>query len=100
MDQQRHVALPKLYGGPAYARPHVVPVAPIPRPISPDDLPIVAEMTEEDLALLSMRPGVAGPVVAAPSPAAAMDAQLPAEPGEARPLSIRALAERIRGLRR
>jgi len=35
--------MPKLYGAPAYARPVVVPVAPVDRPHDPDDLPLEAE---------------------------------------------------------
>ena len=46
MDEQ-HIALPKLYGAPAYARP--APVAAIAaRPFDPDDLPIEAVMTDEE----------------------------------------------------
>lgn len=46
IDEQ-HVALPKLYGAPAYARPPA-PVATVPRPFDPDDLPILALMTEDE----------------------------------------------------
>jgi len=46
IDEQ-HVALPKLYGAPAYARP-VAPVATAPRPFDPDDLPIVAYQTPDE----------------------------------------------------
>jgi hypothetical protein len=46
IDEQ-HVALPKLYGAPAYARPNA-PVATAPRPFDPDDLPIDAFMTEDE----------------------------------------------------
>ena len=46
IDEQ-HVALPKLYGAPAYARP-AAPVASVPRPFDPDDLPIEAFQTEEE----------------------------------------------------
>ena len=42
---ERHVALPKLYGAPAYARPSIVPVAPVERPFDPDDLPLEADQT-------------------------------------------------------
>jgi hypothetical protein len=44
IDEQ-HVALPKLYGAPAYARP-VAPIATAPRPFDPDDLPIAALMSD------------------------------------------------------
>jgi hypothetical protein len=46
IDEQ-HVALPKLFGAPAYARPNA-PVATAPRPFDPDDLPIDAFMTEDE----------------------------------------------------
>lgn len=46
IDEQ-HVALPKLYGAPAYARP-VAPVATVPRPFDPDDLPIDAYQTQDE----------------------------------------------------
>ena len=47
IDEQ-HIALPKLYGAPAYARP-VAPVAVSPRPFDPDDLPIVAHQSDVEL---------------------------------------------------
>lgn len=46
IDEQ-HVALPKLYGAPAYARP-TGHRSEAPRPFDPDELPIEAAMTEED----------------------------------------------------
>lgn len=46
IDEQ-HVALPRLYGAPAYARP-AAPVATVARPFDPDELPIEALMSEED----------------------------------------------------
>src|SRR4051812_5855471 len=47
-DEHAHVALPKLYGAPAYARPPVVPVAPVERPFDPDDLPLEAARSRDD----------------------------------------------------
>ena len=47
-DEHAHVALPKLYGAPAYARPPVLPVAPVERPFDPDDLPLEAERSREE----------------------------------------------------
>ena len=47
VDEQ-HVALPKLYGAPAYGRPPRSFDAQ-PRPVDPDDLPIEAERTDDDL---------------------------------------------------
>ena len=44
----QHVAMPKLMGAPAYARPPRVVEVPVPRPIDPDDLPIEAERTDEE----------------------------------------------------
>jgi hypothetical protein len=41
------VALPKLYGAPAYARPPT-PVAPTPRPFDPDELPLEVDQTEDE----------------------------------------------------
>ena len=55
IDEQ-HVALPKLFGAPAYARPAPVAVATVPRPIDPDELPIEALMTEEDREFASSLP--------------------------------------------
>ena len=46
IDEQ-HVALPKLYGAPAYARPAAT-VDPTPRPFDPDELPLEAVMTDEE----------------------------------------------------
>ena len=48
-DDLGHSALPTLYGAPAYARPPAVPAAPVERPFDPDDLPLEAELTSEDL---------------------------------------------------
>ena len=47
IDEQ-HIALPKLYGAPAYSRP-AAPVAVTPRPFDPDDLPLVAHQNEDEL---------------------------------------------------
>jgi hypothetical protein len=52
-DEQVHVALPKLYGAPAYARPPVVPAAAVERPFDPDDLPLEAERSREEQKLAS-----------------------------------------------
>ena len=47
-EEHAHVALPKLYGAPAYARPPVLKVVTADRPFDPDSLPIEAHQTEED----------------------------------------------------
>ena len=46
-NDDRHMAMPKLYGAPAYARPPM-PVDQTERPLSPDDLPLEAEQTQEE----------------------------------------------------
>ena len=48
IDDQQHVALPKLYGVPAYGRPPAVPAKPVERPFDPDQLPIEAVQTDEE----------------------------------------------------
>jgi hypothetical protein len=54
IDEQ-HVALPRLYGAPAYARPPRV-AATLDRPFDPDDLPIEAFQSEEDRAFAASLP--------------------------------------------
>jgi hypothetical protein len=56
-DPDPYFALPSLYGAPAYGRaPRAV--VETERPPDPDDLPIAAEMTEEERALAeALRPG-------------------------------------------
>lgn len=54
VDEQ-HVALPKLYGAPAYARPPAA-VRERPRPFDPDELPLVAEQTDDERRLMETLP--------------------------------------------
>ena len=54
IDEQ-HVALPKLYGAPAYARPPTM-ASTAERPFDPDDLPIEAFQTDEDRAFAATLP--------------------------------------------
>jgi hypothetical protein len=51
-DDRPQVAMPKLYGAPAYARPPAAPVNPVDRPFDLDDLPLEAERTSEDQELV------------------------------------------------
>lgn len=52
-DPEPYVALPKLYGAPAYSRPpRIVPETE--RPLNPDDLPIVADQSDEERAVAEM----------------------------------------------
>ena len=99
IDEQ-HVALPKLYGAPAYARPApIVEVAE--KPFDPDDLPIEAFQTPEERDLALSLPAR----IYAPGGArlTGQGAAYPATPSEVaprlrpRPLSLRALAGRILG---
>ena len=93
-----HVALPKLYGAPAYARPKPQ-VEGTDRPFDPDDLPLEAERTEDEARLvreLAARP-YAGPDAAPVSgviPAA--DPHLEAPSLRPRPFRLRAITERLR----
>jgi hypothetical protein len=54
IDEQ-HIAMPKLYGAPAYGRPPV-PVETVARPFDPDELPIEADQTEEEREFAAMLP--------------------------------------------
>jgi hypothetical protein len=53
--EEQHVALPKLYGAPAYARPPSL-AATVEKPFDPDDLPIEAFQSEEDRAFAATLP--------------------------------------------
>jgi hypothetical protein len=92
IDEQ-HVALPKLYGAPAYARPPR-PAAEVQRPLDPDDLPIEAVMTDEERELAASLPAPAW------APGGHEDGATGSDPAPSlmpRPLSLRALAGRILG---
>ena len=92
LDEQ-HIALPKLYGAPAYARP--APVADqSPRPFDPDDLPIEAAQTPEEREIAANLPAHAyAPGGAHLAPIARSSHGEPQL--SPRPLSLRALAGRI-----
>jgi hypothetical protein len=93
--EEQHVALPQLYGAPAYARPlRIVP--PTPRPFDPDDLPIVAIQTDEERELAEAMPVRLH--AAGGSQRGLQDASHGEEPSlRPKPLSLRALAGRILG---
>jgi hypothetical protein len=44
----QHMAMPRLLGAPAYARPPRMTLLETPRPFDPDDLPLEAERTDEE----------------------------------------------------
>jgi hypothetical protein len=96
MDEQ-HIALPKLYGAPAYARPAIV-VEIAERPFDPDDLPIEAVQTEEEREIAASLPAYAyapgGAILRLDQKRNRSDSEPKLNP---RPLSLRALAGRILG---
>jgi hypothetical protein len=95
MDEQ-HVALPKLYGAPAYARP-AIPVPTTARPFDPDDLPIEAVQTDEEREIAASLPAHAylpGGSHARADRRGRPDDEPTLRP---RPLSLKALAGRILG---
>jgi hypothetical protein len=93
LDEQ-HVALPKLYGAPAYARPAPI-VDETPRPFDPDDLPIEAARTEEERELVANLPAhIYAPGGVHLERRANTDREPRLNP---RPLTLRSLAGRLLG---
>jgi hypothetical protein len=101
-DSDPYFALPKLYGAPAYARPpRVVPETE--RPLDPDDLPIVAEMTDDErsyAAAVLQASGIYRHLDGAGSPGGNGEGGGPFAGGTGRDLSgrrlsLRALTERL-----
>jgi len=95
MPEEQHVALPKLYGAPAYARPPM-PVEEHPKPFDPDDLPIAADQTDEERHFVEKLPARAW----APGGGLMLDVQDAAPPArhlKARPFRLRAIANRLLG---
>lgn len=93
IDEQ-HVALPNLYGAPAYARPPG-PTPARDRPFDPDELPLEAHQTEEEREFTSALPARAY----APG-GIDLDAERAAgsgsSSGRSRSFSLRAMAGRFR----
>jgi hypothetical protein len=86
--EEEHVAHPRLYGAPAYARPRSA-IAPTPLPLDPDDLPIAAAQTPREQRLAENLPARPYQSVSPVKPSRD-------EPRlEPRPLLLRALAGRI-----
>jgi hypothetical protein len=53
--EEQHIALPKLYGAPAYGRPPR-PTLEIERPFDPDELPLEAHRTDEEQEFVELLP--------------------------------------------
>jgi hypothetical protein len=96
---EQHVALPKLYGAPAYARPVTVVVT-SPRPFDPDDMPLEAVQTREDrdfAANLSVRAWAPGASIVDGGSPTDDDSAGPDPTLHPRPLSLRSIAGRLLG---
>ncbi len=91
-----HVALPRLYGAPAYARPTIV-VETAPRPFDPDDLPIEAVQTDDERRIAASLPARAYAPGGAPPRAETNGGRDGGPALHPRPLSLRALAGRVLG---
>jgi hypothetical protein len=89
-SEEHHVALPKLFGAPAYARPKA-PIEPIERPIDPDDLPIERERSADEVDLAARLTGSSfAPVLTAPPTNGTRHGQL-----QGRPFRLRTLTSRL-----
>jgi hypothetical protein len=90
---EHHVALPKLYGAPAYARPPSY-ASTADRPFDPDDLPIEAYQDDDDKAFAATLPARAwapgGVTVEATDTGVAEQPRL-----KGRQLSLRSIAGRL-----
>ena len=95
IDEQ-HVALPKLYGAPAYGRP-ARPAVVTPRPLDPDDLPIEAVQTPEEREMAASLPAHAYAPAGLGGNGNGTGATDEAPSLQPRPLSLRTLAGRILG---
>ncbi|MFL5779228.1 MAG: hypothetical protein ACJ761_09820 [Chloroflexota bacterium] len=90
---EQHVALPKLYGAPAYARPPT-PASKPSRPFDPDDLPLEVEQTVEERDFAASLPARSYVTSLSQNGGAASngDAHHGLRP---RPLSLRAIAGKL-----
>ena len=94
-EEHGHVALPKLYGAPAYARPPVEPVARADRPFDPDELPLEAVQTDEERELAMQ---LAGQLYAGAAPSMAVPGGREGAPLlRGRPFRLGAITGRLRG---
>ncbi|MFL5645560.1 MAG: hypothetical protein ACJ78L_09405 [Chloroflexota bacterium] len=93
MDEQ-HVALPSLYGAPAYARPPGA-APPVVRPFDPDELPLEADQTDEERTFTSTLPARAFAPGGARLDLGSDGATVSARGGRRRQASIREVAGRF-----
>lgn len=87
---EEHVAHPRLFGAPAYARPPLS-VTPTALPPDPDDLPIAAEQTPLERAIAAQLQG---------EPLGSPEVEMAVQPAPRRrppPLRLGALADRFLG---
>ena len=89
---QEHIAHPRLYGAPAYARPPRA-VPPSPMPLDPDDLPLAVAQTPDEQAIAQELPVRPYQVVTPLKPANEVSRLAPGL--ESRPLLLRTIAGRI-----
>lgn len=85
--EEEHVAHPRLYGAPAYARPPLS-VTPTPLPLDPDDFPLAVEQTAEERE-------IAERLLATPFGVAERPAPVQAEPARSQPPLLTVLAGRL-----
>ena len=95
-SDEQHVALPKLVGAPAYARPSR-PVEPPERPVDPDDLPIEVDRSPEEQALAARIVGSPYAPTVGPTGARSAQSNGHASSLQGRPFRLRALTDRLFG---
>ncbi len=89
-SEEHHLALPKLYGAPAYARPPRS-LEIIERPLDPDDLPLEHHRSDDEHDLVSRMSGSAfAPVLTAPPEGNGHRRAI-----QGRPFRLRALTEKL-----
>jgi len=93
IDEQ-HVALPALYGAPAYARPQAAAPAKV-RPFDPDALPLEVHQTDEEREFTATLPARAYAPGGADLYAPSASGSTGSDSRGARPFSLRAIAERL-----
>jgi hypothetical protein len=95
-NEEHYVALPKLMGAPAYARPPRL-YDPSPRNPDLDDLPIEAFRTDEDLAIVVADPAAAQSPGNGSTGGAADSGRRTEASLQARPFSLKSLSRFLAG---